>query len=44
MEKNCIIDTYADGEIAEVFNECGVRTVVSTPLTGARITRLRHTY
>lgn len=39
-----LIDTYTDGEIADVFNERGVRTVVSTPWTGARITRLRHTY
>lgn len=35
-----LIDTYTDGEIADVFNERGVRTVVSTPWTGARITRL----
>ncbi len=36
-----LIDTYTDGEIADVLNERGVRTVVTTPWTGARIGRLR---
>ena len=31
------IDTYTDGEIADVLNECGVRTVVTTPWTAARV-------
>lgn len=39
-----LIDTYTDAEIAELFNERGVRTVVTTPWTAARIGRLRHTY
>lgn len=39
-----LIDTYTDKEIAELLNERGVRTVVMTPWTGARICRLRHTY
>ena len=39
-----LIDTYTDAEIAELFNERGVRTVVSTPWTAARIGGLRHTY
>jgi len=32
-----LIDTYTDGEIADVLNERGVRTVVTTPWTAARI-------
>ena len=43
-EINRLIDTYTDGEIANVLNERGVRTVVSTPWTGARIGRLRSIY
>jgi DNA invertase Pin-like site-specific DNA recombinase len=39
-----LIDTYTDGEIANVLNERGVRTVVSTPWTAARIGRLRSIY
>lgn len=39
-----LIDTYTDKEIAELLNERGVRTVVTTPWTAARISRLRHTY
>ncbi len=38
------IDTYTDGEIADVLNERGVRTVVTTPWTAARIGRLRTIY
>ena len=37
-------DTYTDGEIADVLNERGVRTVVTTPWTAARIGRLRTIY
>ena len=39
-----LIDTYTDGEIADVLNERGVRTVVSTPWTAARVGRLRSIY
>jgi len=39
-----LIDTYTDGEIADVLNERGVRTVVTTPWTGARIGGLRTIY
>jgi hypothetical protein len=39
-----LIDTYTDGEIADVLNERGVRTVVTTPWTPARVGRLRATY
>jgi len=39
-----LIDTYTDKEIAGLLNERGVRTVVSSPWTAARIGRLRHTY
>ena len=39
-----LVDTYTDAEIADLFNERGVRTVVSTPWTAARIGRLRLTY
>jgi hypothetical protein len=39
-----LIDTYTDREIADVLNERGVRTAVSTPWTAARIGRLRQTY
>jgi hypothetical protein len=39
-----LIDTYTDGEIADVLNERGVRTVVTTPWTAARIGRLRTIY
>jgi len=39
-----LIDTYTDLEIANVLNERGVRTVVSTPWTAARIGRLRSIY
>jgi len=39
-----LIDTYTDKEIAEVLNERGVRTVITTPWTAARIGRLRAIY
>lgn len=39
-----LIDTYTDNEIADLLNERGVRTVVTTPWTAARIGRLRHIY
>jgi hypothetical protein len=39
-----LIDTYTDGEIADVLNERGVRTVVTTPWTAARVGRLRAIY
>jgi len=39
-----LLETYTDGEIADVLNERGVRTVVATPWTRPRITRLRHAY
>lgn len=39
-----LIDTYTDAEIADVLNERGVRTVVPTPWSATRISRLRHTY
>jgi Recombinase zinc beta ribbon domain/Recombinase len=39
-----LIDAYTDAEIADLFNERGVRTVVCTPWTAARIGGLRHTY
>lgn len=39
-----LIGTYTDGEIADVLNERGVRTVVTTPWTAARIGRLRTIY
>jgi hypothetical protein len=39
-----LIDIYTDGEIADVLNERGVRTVVTTPWTAARIGRLRTIY
>jgi hypothetical protein len=39
-----LIDTYTDREIADILNERGVRTVVSSPWTPARIGRLRMTY
>jgi hypothetical protein len=39
-----LIDTYTDGEIADLLNERGVRTVVTTPWTAARIGRLRTIY
>ena len=39
-----LIETYTDKEIAEFLNERGVRTVVTTPWTAARIGRLRHIY
>jgi len=39
-----LIDTYTDKEIADLLNERGVRTVVRTPWTAARIGRLRHIY
>lgn len=43
-EIDTLLDTYTDGEIADLLNERGVRTVVSTPWTPARIGRLRQTY
>jgi DNA invertase Pin-like site-specific DNA recombinase len=43
-EIDCLIDTYTDKEIADLLNERGVRTVVTTPWTAARIGRLRHIY
>jgi DNA invertase Pin-like site-specific DNA recombinase len=39
-----LIDTYTDKEIADLLNERGVRTVVTSPWTPARICRLRHIY
>jgi DNA invertase Pin-like site-specific DNA recombinase len=39
-----LVDIYTDKEIADLLNERGVRTVVTTPWTAARIGRLRHTY
>jgi hypothetical protein len=39
-----LIDTYTDKEIADLLNERGVRTVVTTPWTAARIGRLRQIY
>lgn len=39
-----LIDTYTDQEIADLLNERGVRTVVTSPWTAARICRLRHIY
>jgi transposase-like protein len=39
-----LIDTYTDGEIADLLNERGVRTVVITPWTAARVGRLRAIY
>jgi DNA invertase Pin-like site-specific DNA recombinase len=39
-----LIDIYTDKEIADLLNERGVRTVVPTPWTGMRISRLRHYY
>lgn len=39
-----LIDTYTDKEIADLLNERGVRTIVTTPWTPARIGRLRHIY
>ena len=44
QEIDRLIDTYTDKEIAELLNERGVRTVVTTPWTAARIGRLRHIY
>ena len=44
QEIDRLIDTYTDKEIADLLNERGVRTVVPTPWTGARIGRLRHAY
>jgi DNA invertase Pin-like site-specific DNA recombinase len=39
-----LVDTYTDAEIADLLNERGVRTVVTTPWTAARIGRLRTIY
>ena len=39
-----LIETYTDGEIADLLNERGVRTVVTTPWTAARVGRLRAIY
>jgi hypothetical protein len=44
QEIDRLIDTYTDKEIAELLNERGVRTVVTTPWTAARVGRLRHIY
>jgi DNA invertase Pin-like site-specific DNA recombinase len=43
-EVDRLIDTYTDKEIADLLNERGVRTVVTTPWTAARIGRLRRIY
>ncbi len=43
-EIDTLLDTYTDGEIADLLNERGVRTVVTTPWTRARVGRLRLTY
>jgi DNA invertase Pin-like site-specific DNA recombinase len=39
-----LLDTYTDGEIADLLNERGVRTVVTTPWTPVRVGSLRRTY
>jgi DNA invertase Pin-like site-specific DNA recombinase len=44
QEIDRLIDTYTDKEIADLLNERGVRTVVTSPWTATRIGRLRHTY
>jgi hypothetical protein len=44
QEIDRLVDTYTDKEIADLLNERGVRTVVTTPWTAARIGRLRHVY
>jgi hypothetical protein len=44
QEIDQLVDTYTDKEIADLLNERGVRSVVTTPWTAARIGRLRHTY
>jgi len=44
QEIDLLLETYTDGEIADVLNERGVRTVVNTPWTRPRIGRLRHAY
>jgi DNA invertase Pin-like site-specific DNA recombinase len=44
QEIDTLLDTYTDGEIADLLNERGVRTVVTTPWTRARVGRLRLTY
>jgi len=44
QEIDQLVDTYTDKEIADLLNERGVRSVVTTPWTAARIGRLRHVY
>ena len=44
QEIDKLVDTYTDKEIADLLNERGVRSVVTTPWTAARIGRLRHVY
>jgi hypothetical protein len=44
QEIDKLVDTYTDKEIADLLNERGVRSVVTTPWTAARIGRLRHIY
>ena len=44
QEIDRLVDAYTDKEIADLLNERGVRTVVTTPWTAARIGRLRHVY
>jgi DNA invertase Pin-like site-specific DNA recombinase len=44
QEIDQLVDTYTDKEIADLLNERGVRSVVTTPWTAARIGRLRHIY
>ena len=39
-----LIDTYTDAEIAELFNERGIRSNTATPFTRSRITHLRHAH
>lgn len=39
-----LLDTYTDGEIAEVFNERGFRSGTALPFTRNRIGRLRRVY
>jgi DNA invertase Pin-like site-specific DNA recombinase len=44
QEIDQLVDIYTDKEIAELLNERGVRSVVTTQWTAARIGRLRHIY
>lgn len=44
QEIDDLLETYTDGEIADLLNERGVRTVVNTPWTRLSIGRLRHAH